>query len=575
MSDVGTTTTTTTRTWRCDGCTEVVNDVRGCWNCGCHGGESVLCAKCRKTGTTACPRCGRTICGSRLCWGPVDRSTCTLCYDSASLARSLAPQIVAQHALPNQVNVQPVVVRCAHPEWLVLPGQYSGDMWHVAAAVVLNERLKAAITYATLDDGGGVVRFGKFFTDIGAGAFQELIDTHLTEDTVDLAYSGIQEIQGLSGKLLAWQYTAAVQEALLPRSVAIAVHPVYCSTSAIMRVIERKGLEATRALLSVALTANLDPGITSAIHAYAQHVLGQFGKKILFVLGRLGGYNPQHDLDAERLESIARAAASEGYQVVLIGNLSLLAPKEEKGKEERKEEPVKKKKDQQAILIQKLITHYRLATIDLMDWATLSGDATHDERKRACFWRAVAGIVRTTGQTVKLVGGRSGSTDLPAFMGIDVLCWDVCDFTNIEYLRLLMTGRTLMHVTHTAIEKSDAPVLIVPADEINFERDVGAFLAGTFATSVFRLSFSKRALKKAKNLNQLVVPVLEALNGVLDLLFLPDCTPSSVTLIYEWLRLLKNDETVAIDDVSDCLMYLSHAVGKRHDDARKKYGLGS
>ena len=202
------------------------------------------------------------------------------------------------------------------------------------------------------------------------------------------------------------------------------------------------------------------------------------GKKLLFVLGRIAGYNPQHDLTPSRLRQICAAAQAANFEVMPVGWPG----------------PTNGSKSGTVNHLVKTAAVDVHPCLDLRDWNWLTGSDVADERARAYFWRCVIDYATRNAIPVKLVGGRSGSTDLPAFMGMDVLCWDECHVWNPEYLRLLITAPILLQVTHTAQTRVHAPLQVLCDPAPQFRVDVEAFLNDQYATPklVFEVSGNLR-----------------------------------------------------------------------------------
>jgi hypothetical protein len=404
-------------------------------------------------------------------------------------------------------------------EALVLPGQYSGDMWHVAGAMLFQPALRVVITVISSEDAEGAKGLVEYFTSIGLGDRTAVLRGK-TAHEVTLG-SDTYPVGDLPGKQLVWGHTGCVQATVAQGKNLI--QPVYRSTRTIMRAMEMHGKAMTLLVLRAGLTTGLSKATCSRIAAYVAGLLKDLaGQKLLFVLGRIAGYNPQHDLDVPRLQQIAVAAASAGYTLACVGPAAKVT----------------------ALAVKAGVKLARC--VDLRDWETLTGSKVPDERARAYFWRCLLDFAPTFKITLKLVGGRSGSTDLAAFMGVEVLCWDVCDVFNPEYLRLLMTSPDLLLVTHTDVELGRASLAVVPFPPPQFAADVASFLAGTFTPAKLRFAQSKNLAKKGGD-----GAIEEALDGLLTRL---DHVAECVALHLK-IRRARAGISVAIDDLSQHLIF--------------------
>lgn len=392
-------------------------------------------------------------------------------------------------------------------EYIILPGEYSGDMWHVVAACIVRPGLQILI--GVLSDGEKEIEGAKaimtYFEKVGLADRVQILAGKSGYKEVVLA-GKTREISDIEGKPVMWQHLALAQ-AKFPND---SIPPLYACTSMIMRAIEELGKTKVIAGLRAGLSANLGLATREHVASYALTVLtATKSKKVLFVLGRDAGYNPQHNLTPTRMQEIARAAAEAGYHLVLVGG--------PKGLNELAEK----------------VGLENYSVIDLRDWVTLTGSEHQDERARAYFWYCVVDIALKEGTCVKFVGGRSGSTDLPAFMGMDVLSWDTFDANNPEYLRLLLTAPLLMKVTHVDIKKpKHGSIAIEPKQTIGLHGDVLAFLCHEFVqppiTFVVSNSFAKakpKTLKKGEKAPNPFAPGLNALLDVATIVFIPSTTP--------------------------------------------------
>jgi hypothetical protein len=82
-------------------------------------------------------------------------------------------------------------------------------------------------------------------------------------------------------------------------------------------------------------------------------------------------------------------------------------------------------------------------------------------------------------------------------MGLDVLCWDICDAQNPEYLRLLITEPSLLSVTHVGVVsdqehgKPQPDVTVVPMPAPQLHEDLTLFLENRLAASELRCQPSR------------------------------------------------------------------------------------
>lgn len=422
-------------------------------------------------------------------------------------------------------------------------------MWHAAAALLVNPDLGVVVAVGSDEkDSKGVVEIRKFLTDIGMG--NRFVEVDIKPSKTVFFNGDEVEAKSLPGKPLAWQYLGAVQKTRgNPENNTY--HLIYRSTSFIMRAIEDHGKELVLRVLGAGLTFGLGRNVRKFVVDYAAEVLEKFkGKKVLFVLGRVAKYNPQHDLNPDRLSLIAKAATQEGFELVIIGWAKEID-------QVAKEAGVK-----------------NYTCVDLRDWATLTGVNQLEERARAYFWRCVVALAKHKSFQiqVKLVGGRSGSTDIAAFMGVDVLSWDVFNINNPEYLRLLITAPCLLQVTHTDEYLAvGTAVLLRPSPQPQFFTDLCDFMSSKFKPSQIVFGYSHAAQKKFATLGSKRIEVLKTFVQVLGIICVvhQDAPLSSVDTRPKALEklLLSDKQEIQLNDL---FLYLAYGDGVRRSGLSEK-----
>jgi hypothetical protein len=311
-------------------------------------------------------------------------------------------------------------------EYIIIPGGYSGDMWHVAAACYVRPKLRILIGLSPSrekkeTEGAEVILL--FFRQVGLVERVSVLNAKKKPDhvyfagekwplkgTLDSEYWRFNDEVQLKGKSEMWQHVSYAQDhlesllkplsyPLLSSSSSsssssslslssssssgrdVVVPPLYACTSMIMRAMEELGKDAVIRALRSGLTANLDQKICAHIAGYARTTLKAVKERnILFVLGRQAGYNKDHNLSSELLEAIAAAAKDVEFSIVLVGAESL--------------------KD---IAVAARLENYSI--VDLQAWKPLTGQENKDERARAYFWRCVAELAPKLKKHIKFVGG--------------------------------------------------------------------------------------------------------------------------------------------------------------------------
>nr|AYM52504.1 hypothetical protein [Archangium sp.] len=377
------------------------------------------------------------------------------------------------------------------------PGGYTGDTWHLAAAMALNEKVHVVLTVTEDEkDKKESPKIAKYYNDLGFGARLEI-----NKVTLNPLKAGATSV----GKLEAAQHQ---QEA---KTSVKSAYSVYHSTDIIMAALEAKGHQVVVAELRSKLcvgyteTADVVPKVEAFLNSVWKHACAATGTtspRILFVNGRFEPYNPQHSLNQERFEQIKAAAANvKGTYVYLLANKAKLpevkalqagGPQPE-AKTQKKAKINKEEADQNAWLE----SLARLPEKEIGDIYDIVGS---DRRRTATFWKTLA----TDAHKAQLyfVGGRSGSTDIAAFMGMKTLCWDFFEPEDAEYLRLRITAPALMQVCHipkatqSHVRKEGVPALL---KDQRLESSVEEFLKDTFMTSKICVKRPKKARVSASD----------------------------------------------------------------------------
>ncbi|RKH12082.1 hypothetical protein D7V97_09415 [Corallococcus sp. CA053C] len=365
--------------------------------------------------------------------------------------------------------------------YLNQPGDYTGDTWHVAAAMVLNPRVRVLLTVSSdSKEVETAPAIAGYYEAIGLGQRVQ-------------RYTGVklEKVGSVNGKPKAHQHRdTAVMKVGGEQPVGL----IYQSTSVILREIATQELPRVRERLQLGLCAGLSDSQEREIQRRANAWLEQLFSSediqtVLLINGRMERYNPQHNLDEERFDIIKEAVLRvPGAHFLVMGNRFALKKEGtpawlKKAHERRLPVPGN---DQEAVE-------------DLFDLVGVGHDLDR-WRGTAAFWREVANSKWGREKRVKFVGGRSGSTDIAAFMGIDVLSWDHFLPEDIEYLRMRVTAPDLMRVCHLHDgKKPRTPEFFVPPEEALLGPSVEILLRGdpgvAYPTPVLTVGGSKNREK--------------------------------------------------------------------------------
>jgi hypothetical protein len=206
------------------------------------------------------------------------------------------------------------------------------------------------------------------------------------------------------------------------------------STSVVMQLMQYIGVEHSQIILGERLCAGLNDGQLKAADDKLKALKstiekakeGQAVKKVLLFNYRLGEVNKQHDSCRSILEQVKKLARAKGLAVVIVPQMS---------KDQYEQHFIQVSKDE-------VVTpDYIFDIYDLANPKATKEDQYNDKRITAKFWTTVAqelqihpegSKIPTDGSgkatekrcVIGLMGGRSGSMDLPGFVGVNCLSWD-------------------------------------------------------------------------------------------------------------------------------------------------------
>jgi hypothetical protein len=322
-------------------------------------------------------------------------------------------------------------------KYIVLPGNYSGDSWACVAAMLLDPEVKVVLTmkdaeeYEEDDEDDEKEDFDDD-EEMGTAPRKEKKEKKAkTSDYDDIARQftefarttrGITNFEarflvtvgGLGQQGSAGAVSAAAEKAITKDWSGKSGDPLigwtFATTSVIMYAAERMGVRA--------LTAKLVEAFAEPDRGYAELVRQIAGAGPCVLLNmRVGrrGNHPQHNMTATIYEQLKEQIAAARLNIVRVGTYQ--DPKWTPGAE------------------------WMLKLADSKGDGRLieifSKDARSNRKHIAYFWSEVAKLSNVRG----VIGGRSGSLDIAAFMGVRTLCWDIAkrdDEGFHEYVRQLL-----------------------------------------------------------------------------------------------------------------------------------------
>jgi hypothetical protein len=320
--------------------------------------------------------------------------------------------------------------------YLNLPGNMTGDIWHVAAAQSLARRFGRGDVM--LDDSSEEepssdltvkVAIGVVKTQTGKGKYEQ-------RSPVLFEFLEALELPAKKVELSAKQSRPSVVMTNVSKTLKKKIserwddeNQMYgkykvqgvidqkVSTTILMHYVRQKGKQVVIEHLRQAFTEGLPEQDKQEMDAKVQQIREAIkrngGKKVVLLNRRTGDVNKQHNTTDGIEKQIQELAAKKGMFV-----LGVATP------------------------------NYKPGDIDLFDSQTKTGFA--DKRRTAYFWKEVSQLKQVHG----LIGGRSGSMDIAAFMGMNAFSWDENLPKDVQYLRLLQTY-PIMSIGHVDPEAKE------------------------------------------------------------------------------------------------------------------------
>lgn len=287
--------------------------------------------------------------------------------------------------------------------WINQPGNYSGDTWHIAAAMSLCDTISLVQTVHKRDS-KTAQQARAFYSDIGINGSRVLM-VPLDRDLEQ----GLHLSQVASRVEYNHRHKQTAYDALQQYGYAEAeLYYVYQATGLYLREAHRN--QHSPETLSDAFTKSLVkeyPDAVSAIESRAREI----PPNAVLIIGRYAQYLREYDADYSRTSIIVDQAYRHGRPCCLVADAS--------------NANAKKISNQ---LNMTLIDPYSVHK----DIDSVSGTKRVDMRGTACFWKYLA----QNGRQNLVIGGRSGSVDIAAYLGLDVIEWDVFNADDPESLRL-------------------------------------------------------------------------------------------------------------------------------------------
>ncbi len=321
--------------------------------------------------------------------------------------------------------VEPIV-------YINMPADYSGDIWHVAAALVVDCRVHVVFTRQTKaetsKDMTTMAKARAFFLSIGIPESRmEVIDIEPFEVSAKVADTKIREmaLDVDESEIKRDIYTARSHQERAKAAKGQPVHAVYSSTCIWTDAINAKSradvLDAIKAAFIRDFEKNHPDEAAAIRQRIAEVTAGAAG--FVFVNMRMANYHPEDNTSFWIYNAAAATVNSLKTRKIRLIRVGSFNPKDKT----HASEDGKWMKD----LVNEVVDIYNFCRLP-------SGLA--DMQSVAYFWAQVASLDGCIG----VLGGRSGSSDIAGLMGNRLLCWTICRPVDPGYQRQhLMVGKIM------------------------------------------------------------------------------------------------------------------------------------
>lgn len=304
----------------------------------------------------------------------------------------------------------------AEPVWVNQPGDYSGDTWHIGGAMVVDPRIRVFQTVSECEHARTrSVQAAAFYSAIGFGDRVDAVSTRDLTEGLRLRCASERVIY--NRRNVACASDNLRQQGLTPRVLF-----VYQATSVILANVAATSREATVALLTEAFAADFPKCLPDAA-AQITDTVQSLPDRALVVIGRYAKYHHGYNASREVLDTCTRVAAEVGRKLVLFA-------------------------DRNNKLARAALGDLHITCVDPYDVHSsanrIAGTPHIDMRATAYFWQ----MLRSHGGDCLVIGGRSGSTDIAAYMGMRVVEWDTFNPHDPESLRLSRMAPGLCSTLH-------------------------------------------------------------------------------------------------------------------------------
>jgi hypothetical protein len=297
--------------------------------------------------------------------------------------------------------------------YIAQPTNYSGDKWHIAIALLLEKRCKVIILKKdqTGDQKNLENGFASVYKKLGASEEQILRGA---------AQAKLRQISPDYWPKRAAFYAKGDKDPNV-KNANRPVRMTFASTSIIMRAVEEQGADAVRKIIRDAFLAQFSNLAKRAKVDQRLAFLGQIGGNCVIVNMRCGHYHFEHNITETIYAQIAEAAGRQGLIVIRAGVYEPdYHPPSGRWMAAFGDATFKGRPADQRF-------------IDVFDFCSTKTSQKVDEFATAYLWARVAQMPNVVG----IIGGRSGSLDIAAFMGVRTLSWDIVD-NDREYIRMLL-----------------------------------------------------------------------------------------------------------------------------------------
>jgi len=313
------------------------------------------------------------------------------------------------------------------PTYINQPGDYSGDTWHIAVVLALNDAAEVIQTISPKVKNSEQRSLQARALSIELGFSKRVhvafTETDLYEDLTEGSNEGKKEYLNRN-ESLAQNYLQAKFGGEKSN-----VNRIYKSTSIIMKALEIKGRTCTLNELKRKFAKDFEVNYPLAAKEI-QKLIKEIPDQSIAVNARFANYKKENNLNGEILNLIRESIRYQKEKIIIVGDIT-----------SEKFKAIEEAKDLKTIDLYNI--HSSVNNVWGTKYVNMLGTTY--------FWSKLAG----ENKNLVVVGGRSGSLDAAAFMGNKTIAWDNLIEDDPESARHIIQAPLLLSIVKIAGESDN------------------------------------------------------------------------------------------------------------------------